>query len=138
MVEESSNLTINCKQPHNGTIYQVILEKMRVDLWIIIGICKKVEGGLVKEDYGDSGRVDCADSLDLSLQLIHVASGDDGFYRCVFNTDTGVQTTVVQLTITPPGTHSDVQDVKLSHPESIIHSPCLKLFVCTSALQQVW
>uniref|UniRef100_A0A3P9PEG0 CD226 molecule n=1 Tax=Poecilia reticulata TaxID=8081 RepID=A0A3P9PEG0_POERE len=104
VAEESSNLTITCKHPHNGTIYQVILEKMPPGRsWVIIGICKKVEGGLVGEDYSERGRVNCADSLDLSLHLTDVASGDDGLYRCTFNTDVGVQTTVVQLRTTPPG-----------------------------------
>ncbi|XP_014855681.1 PREDICTED: CD226 antigen isoform X4 [Poecilia mexicana] len=104
VAEESSNLTISCKHPHNGTIYQVILEKMLHGRpWVIIGICKKVEGGLVGEDYSERGRVDCADSLDLSLHLTDVASGDDGLYRCTFNTDVGVQTTVVQLRTAPPG-----------------------------------
>uniref|UniRef100_A0A3B5LMT6 CD226 molecule n=1 Tax=Xiphophorus couchianus TaxID=32473 RepID=A0A3B5LMT6_9TELE len=101
VAKESSNLTISCKHPHNGTIYQVILEKMlHGHPWVIIGICKKVEGGLVGEDYSERGRVNCADNLDLSLHLTDVASGDDGLYRCTFNTDVGVQTTVVLLRTT--------------------------------------
>ncbi|XP_047205643.1 CD226 antigen isoform X1 [Girardinichthys multiradiatus] len=104
VAEQSNNLTISCKHPHNGTIDQVILEKMLDGHpWVIIGICKKVEGGLVGEDYSDRGRVNCADSLDLSLHLTDVSPEDSGFYRCTFNTDVGVQTTVVQLKVAPPG-----------------------------------
>ncbi|KAM4533773.1 CD226 antigen isoform 1-T1 [Odontesthes bonariensis] len=104
VAEQSSNLTIGCSHRHNGTVYQVILEKMLNDQrWNIIGVCKKVEGGLVGEDYSDRGRVNCTDSLDISLQLTDVEQEDSGFYRCTFNTDVGVQTTTVQLTVAAPG-----------------------------------
>ncbi|KAM9333481.1 LOW QUALITY PROTEIN: CD226 antigen [Pholidichthys leucotaenia] len=104
VAEQNNNLTIRCNRQHNGTIYQVILERMlHGQSWGIIGVCKKVEGGLVGEDYSDRGRVNCADSLDISLHLTDVTEGDNGFYRCTFNTDAGVQTTTVQLTVIPPG-----------------------------------
>ncbi|XP_061569165.1 CD226 antigen isoform X2 [Cololabis saira] len=103
VAEQSNNLTIRCNHQHNATIYQVILERMLLGLpWVIIGVCKKVEGGLVGEDYSDRGRVNCADSLDVSLHLTNVGEEDSGFYRCTFNTDVGVQTTTVQLTVAPP------------------------------------
>uniref|UniRef100_UPI0037E7F3A8 CD226 antigen isoform X2 n=1 Tax=Semicossyphus pulcher TaxID=241346 RepID=UPI0037E7F3A8 len=104
VAEPSDNLTISCNHEHNGTVYQVILEKMpRGQPWSIIGVCKKVEGGLVGEDYSDRGRVSCADSLDVSLHLTGVVPEDGGFYRCTFSTDAGVQTTTVLLTVPPPG-----------------------------------
>ncbi|KAM9712968.1 CD226 antigen isoform 1-T1 [Menidia menidia] len=104
VAELSSNLTIRCAHHHNATVYQVILERMlHGQPWNIIGVCKKVEGGLVGEDYSERGRVDCADSLDVSLQLTDVAQEDSGFYRCTFNTDVGVQTTTVQLTVAAAG-----------------------------------
>ncbi|XP_060921092.1 CD226 antigen isoform X2 [Labrus mixtus] len=104
VAERNNNLTIKCNHVHNGTVYQVILEKMpHSQPWSIIGVCKKVEGGLVGEDYSDRGGVSCADSLDVSLHLTGVVPEDSGFYRCTFSTDTGVQTTTVLLTVAPPG-----------------------------------
>uniref|UniRef100_A0A3Q0QQ43 CD226 molecule n=1 Tax=Amphilophus citrinellus TaxID=61819 RepID=A0A3Q0QQ43_AMPCI len=105
IAEQNSNLTIECNHQHNGTVNQVVLEKMlHGQPWRIIGVCKKTEGGLVGEDYSDRGRISCADSLDMSLQLTQVTQEDDGFYRCTFNTDAGQQTTTVQLTTVAPGT----------------------------------
>lgn len=107
VAEQSSNLTVSCKHKHNATIYQVILERMpHGEPWGIIGVCKKVEGGLVGEDYSDRGRVSCTDSLDVSLHLTGVVQEDGGFYRCTFSTDAGVQTTTVLLTVPPAGTKS--------------------------------
>ncbi|XP_030254358.1 CD226 antigen isoform X2 [Sparus aurata] len=104
VAEEDNNLTISCNHEHNGTVYQVILEKMpHGHPWGIIGVCKKVEGGLLAEDYSDRGRVSCTDSLDVSLHLTGVVQQDGGFYRCTFSTDAGVQTTTVLLTVPPPG-----------------------------------
>ncbi|XP_047468070.1 CD226 antigen isoform X2 [Mugil cephalus] len=104
VAEENSNLTVTCNRQHNATVHQVILERMlRDEPWSIIGVCKKADGGLVSEDYSVRGRVSCADSLDVSLQLIDVTQEDGGFYRCTFNTDVGVQTTTVQLTVSESG-----------------------------------
>uniref|UniRef100_A0A3Q4FY31 CD226 molecule n=1 Tax=Neolamprologus brichardi TaxID=32507 RepID=A0A3Q4FY31_NEOBR len=105
LVEQNSNLTIRCNYQHNGTVNQVILERMlHGQSWIIVGVCKKVEEGLVAEDYSDRGRVSCEDSLDMSLHLTDVTQEDNGFYRCTFNTDAGQQTTTVQLTTVASGT----------------------------------
>uniref|UniRef100_A0A3B4WZH3 CD226 molecule n=1 Tax=Seriola lalandi dorsalis TaxID=1841481 RepID=A0A3B4WZH3_SERLL len=102
--EQNSNLTISCNHKHNGTIHQVILERMpHSQPWGIIGVCKKVEMGLVSEDYSDRGTVSCADSLDVSLHLTGVVLDDGGFYRCTFSTDVGVQTTTVLLSVAIPG-----------------------------------
>ncbi|XP_068613559.1 CD226 antigen-like [Brachionichthys hirsutus] len=102
--EQSSNVTIGCKPKHHGTVYQVILEKMlQSQPWVIIGVCKKVEGSLVSEDYSDRGRVSCTDTVDVSLHLTDVLQEDGGLYRCTFSTDSGVQTTTVMLTVPPPG-----------------------------------
>ncbi|XP_019132051.1 CD226 antigen isoform X2 [Larimichthys crocea] len=104
VTELNNNLTISCNHEHNGTIYQVILEKMpHGHPWDIIGVCKEVENGLVSEDYSDRGRVSCTDTLDVSLHLTGVVPEDSGFYRCTFSTDAGVQTTTVVLTVNPPG-----------------------------------
>ncbi|XP_041670257.1 CD226 antigen isoform X2 [Cheilinus undulatus] len=104
IAKQNDNFTISCNHMHNGTVYQVILEKMpNSQPWSIIGVCKKVEGGLVGEDYSDRGRVSCADSLDISLHLTGVEPEDGGFYRCTFSTDAGEQTTTVLLTVPPPG-----------------------------------
>lgn len=104
--EENNNLTIRCIHPHNVTIInQVILErKLHEQLWTIIGVCKQVDGGLLSEDYSDRGRVDCADSLEVSLHLTGIAQEDGGFYRCTFNTDVGVRTYTIQLSVSPQGT----------------------------------
>lgn len=110
VAKQDNNLTINCNHEHNVTVYQVILEKMpHGQPWGIIGVCKKVDGGLVGEDYSDSvrGRVSCTDTLDVSLHLTGVVQQDGGFYRCTFSTDAGVQTTTVLLTVPPPGTKTD-------------------------------
>uniref|UniRef100_A0A3B4UEU1 CD226 molecule n=1 Tax=Seriola dumerili TaxID=41447 RepID=A0A3B4UEU1_SERDU len=107
--EQNSNLTIGCNHKHNGTIHQVILERMpHSQPWGIIGVCKKVEMGLVSEDYSDRGTVSCADSLDVSLHLTGVVLDDGGFYRCTFSTDVGVQTTTVLLSVAIPGTKTDI------------------------------
>ncbi|KAF7659122.1 hypothetical protein LDENG_00002660 [Lucifuga dentata] len=107
VAEQNNNLTISCNHEHNGTVYQVIVEKMpHGHPWGIIGVCKVVEGGLVGEDYSERGRVSCADSLDVSLQLTDVVQEDGGFYRCSFSTDAGVQTTTVLLTVPTPGEFS--------------------------------
>lgn len=114
VAEQNNNVTISCNHKHNSTVYQVILEKMpHGQPWGIIGVCKKVDGGLVGEDYSDSGRVSCADSLDVSLHLTGVVQEDGGFYRCTFSTDAGEQTTTVLLTVPPPtvpppGTKTDI------------------------------
>lgn len=105
LVEQNSNLTIRCNYQHNGTVNQVILERvLHGQSWTIVGVCKKVEEGLVAEDYSDRGRVSCEDSLDMSLHLTDVTQEDNGFYRCTFNTDAGPQTTTVQLTTVASGT----------------------------------
>uniref|UniRef100_A0A3Q1FA64 CD226 molecule n=1 Tax=Acanthochromis polyacanthus TaxID=80966 RepID=A0A3Q1FA64_9TELE len=107
VAEQNNNLTIRCNHQHSGIVSQVILEKMlHGETWRIIGVCKKVEGGLVGEDYSDRGQVNCADSLDVSLHMTDVVQEDSGFYRCTFNTDAGVKTTSVQLTVTAPETTS--------------------------------
>ncbi|XP_028288928.1 CD226 antigen isoform X2 [Parambassis ranga] len=104
VAEQSNNLTIKCNHQHNGTVHQVILERMlHGQPWGIIGVCKKVEGGLVSEDYSDRGTVSCEDSLDVSLHLSDVMQEDSGFYRCTFSTDAGQQTNTVQLTVAAPG-----------------------------------
>ncbi|XP_029385075.1 CD226 antigen isoform X2 [Echeneis naucrates] len=104
VAEQNNNLTISCEHKHNGTVHQVILERMaHGHPWGIIGVCKKVDLGLVGEDYSDRGRVSCADSLDVSLHLTGVTPDDSGFYRCTFSTDVGVQTTTVLLTVSMPG-----------------------------------
>nr|XP_054607098.1 CD226 antigen isoform X3 [Nothobranchius furzeri] len=103
VAEESNNMTVRCHHRHNTTVYQVIFERRLLGQpWVIIGVCKKVEGGLVGEDYSDRGSVDCTDSLDVSLHLADVAQEDSGFYRCTFNTDVGVRTTTVLLTVAAP------------------------------------
>ncbi len=108
VAEQNNNLTISCNHGHNGTIHQVNLEKMlHGQSWDIIGVCKKVGGGLMREDYSDRGRVSCADSLDVSLQLTGVVQEDEGFYRCTFSTDAGLRTTTVLLTVPLSGTKTD-------------------------------
>lgn len=107
--EQNNNLTLSCNHKHNGTVYQVIVERMaHGQSWGIIGVCKKVEGGLVGEDYSDRGRISCEDSLDVSLHLTGVGQEDGGFYRCTFSTDAGMQTTTVLLTVLPAGTETDI------------------------------
>lgn len=104
MAELNENLTISCLGLPNATMYQVIMEKMVPSRpWRIIGVCKRVEGGLISEDYSDRGSIRCADTLDISLDLIHVQQEDSGFYRCIFSTDTGVHNTTMTLTVSDPG-----------------------------------
>nr|XP_040022469.1 CD226 antigen isoform X1 [Gasterosteus aculeatus aculeatus] len=104
VAESGNNATIRCDHQHSGTVHQVILEMMpHGQPWGIIGVCKKVDGRLVSEDYGDRGTIGCADSLDASLHLTGVVREDGGFYRCSFSTDAGLLTTTVLLTVSPPG-----------------------------------
>lgn len=123
VAEWSNNMTIRCNHRHNGTVYQVIFEKLLLGHhWTIIGVCKTVEGGLVGEDYSDRGRVDCADSLDVSLHLTDVTGEDSGFYRCTFNTDVGVQTTTVQLTVSASGTKKQKHAAVSLHDKLLFHA----------------
>ncbi|XP_033988341.1 CD226 antigen isoform X2 [Trematomus bernacchii] len=110
VAEPDSNLTISCNHEHNGTVYQVVLERVPPGPSGIIGICKKVDGGgllkegeLLEEDYSERGQVSCEDSLDVSLHLTGVQAEDGGLYRCTFSTDAGVRTTTVLLTVPPQG-----------------------------------
>lgn len=107
IAEQDSNLTISCNHEHNGTVYQVTLEKMpHLQPWGIIGICKK-DSDLVSEDYSDRGRVSCTDTLHVSLHLTGVVEEDGGFYRCTFDTDAGLQTTTVLVSVLPSGTKTE-------------------------------
>lgn len=104
---QNNNITITCNHTHNGTVYQSMLERMPYhQLWSIIGVCKQVEGDLVSEDYSDRGQVICEDSLDVQLHLTGVVQDDGGLYRCTFNTDLGMQTSTVLLTVVTQGTHT--------------------------------
>lgn len=103
IAEQDSNLTISCNHEHNGTVYQVILEKMPyLQPSDIIATCQK-DLNLVP-NYSDRARVTCTDTLHVSLHLTGVVEEDGGFYRCTFNTDAGVQTTTVLVSVLPPGT----------------------------------
>uniref|UniRef100_A0A3Q3Q1V0 Ig-like domain-containing protein n=1 Tax=Monopterus albus TaxID=43700 RepID=A0A3Q3Q1V0_MONAL len=100
IAEENSNLTIICNHQHNGSVSQALMKKMpQGQGWNTIGVCKKEGGNPVSENYSDRGRVVCADSLDVSLQLTAVMQEDGGYYRCIFTTDVGEQTTTVLLTV---------------------------------------
>ncbi|XP_046879595.1 CD226 antigen isoform X1 [Hypomesus transpacificus] len=110
VAERSDNLTISCKHKHNGTVYEVTVEKLGLNQWGggtgIMAVCRVVDGGLVGEEFLSRGRVYCTDSLDVSLQLTELVEEDGGFYRCRFSTDAGVQTTTVLLTVPGPGESS--------------------------------
>ncbi|KAM4606782.1 CD226 antigen isoform 1-T2 [Polymixia lowei] len=104
VAERDDNSTISCNHDHNGTVYQVVVERMaRGQPWGIMGLCKVVDGRLVGEEYTQRGRVRCTDSLNVSLHLTEVVEEDGGFYRCKFITDAGVHTTTVLLTVPSPG-----------------------------------
>ncbi|KAM7369969.1 hypothetical protein PAMP_011256 [Pampus punctatissimus] len=104
VAEQDNNLTLNCNHKHNGTVYQVNVERMVTGQpWGIIGVCKKVDWYLVGDDYNNRGRISCADRMHVSLHLTGVEEEDGGFYRCTFSTDAGVQTTTVLLTVLPKG-----------------------------------
>ncbi|KAM3860186.1 CD226 antigen [Diretmus argenteus] len=103
----NDNLTISCNHEHNGTVYQVVVEKLaRGRPWDIMGLCRVVDGSMVGEDYTQGVRINCADSLGVSLQLTEVVEEDGGLYRCRFNTDAGVQTTTVLVTVGSTGEFS--------------------------------
>lgn len=112
VAERSDNLTISCKHKHNGTVYEVTVEKLGLNQWGggtgIMAVCRVVDGGLVGEEFLSRGRVYCTDSLDVSLQLTELVEEDGGFYRCRFSTDAGVQTTTVLLTVPGPGERAEV------------------------------
>ncbi|XP_061778051.1 CD226 antigen isoform X2 [Nerophis ophidion] len=100
----NNNLTIECSHGHNGTVLQSVVEHMALGHpWVIVGICKRVEGGTLSEDYSERGHVSCEDSLDISLHLTAVAQEDDGFYRCSFSTDAGLKTSTVMVTVPATG-----------------------------------
>ncbi|KAM6977650.1 CD226 antigen [Aplochiton taeniatus] len=115
VAEKSDNLTLHCHHEHNGTVYQVSMEKLAHGRAgsgggraIILGTCRVVDGGLVAEEHTQRGRVNCSDTLDVSLQLVDVVEEDSGLYRCRFSTDAGVQTTTVLLTVPSPGERAAV------------------------------
>lgn len=113
VAEENDNVTISCKNEHNGTVDQVFLDKMpHGQTWSIIGECKKVKHGLLADDYRDVRGLRCTDTLDVSLQLTGVGQQDSGFYRCTFSTDAGLQTTTVLLTVSPSGTKQTAHSIR--------------------------
>lgn len=142
VAELNNNVTISCNHWHNSTVYQVNLERMpHSQPWIIIGVCKKVEGLLVTEDYTDRGVVSCISSLDVSLHLTDVDQEDGGFYRCRFSTDAGEQTTTVQLTISTPGkdiTLLQHHDVVCTHAHSLTVLTRWKFMKITGFLTLNW
>ncbi|XP_077480940.1 CD226 antigen [Stigmatopora argus] len=103
--ELSSNLTLECKRGGNSTtVHQAVVEHMAPgQSWVIIGICKQVEGGVLIEDYGDRGQVNCQDNLDVILQLSPVLKEDGGYYRCSYSTDAGLQTNTFLVTVPKGG-----------------------------------
>ncbi|XP_077410092.1 CD226 antigen [Vanacampus margaritifer] len=103
--EPSGNLTVECNHQRNGTaVHQAVVEHMPFgQAWVIIGICKLVEGGVLIEDYSERGQLSCEQNLDVSLQLGPVAREDGGMYRCSFSTDAGLQTNTVMVTVSPSG-----------------------------------
>ncbi|CAB1340861.1 unnamed protein product, partial [Coregonus sp. 'balchen'] len=105
IAERSDNLTMSCNHEHNGTVYEVTVEKLGHGSASGVGImavCRLENGGLFRVDYTHRGIVNCSDRLDTSLQLNDVGEEDGGLYRCLFNTDAGVQTTTVLLTVLSP------------------------------------
>ncbi|KAK6292988.1 hypothetical protein J4Q44_G00364890 [Coregonus suidteri] len=105
IAERSDNLTMSCNHEHNGTVYEVTVEKLGHGSASGVGImavCRLENGGLFRVDYTHRGIVNCSDRLDTSLQLNNVGEEDGGLYRCLFNTDAGVQTTTVLLTVLSP------------------------------------
>ncbi|XP_049604682.1 CD226 antigen isoform X2 [Syngnathus scovelli] len=114
--ETSGNLSVECNQQRNGTIvHQAMVEHMAFGQpWVIIGICKRVEGGVLSEDYSERGQVTCQQNLDVSLQLTAVAQEDGGLYRCSFSTDTGLQTNTVMVTVLPSGRRADEKKAEIS------------------------
>ncbi|XP_015241846.1 PREDICTED: CD226 antigen isoform X2 [Cyprinodon variegatus] len=98
VAEHSSNLTISCNKPQNSTVYMAYLEKLMFGKrWLTVGECKMVDQGVEI-----TGMMDCTESLDINVILTNVTSEDDGFYRCSYKTDRGIQNTIVQLTVAPP------------------------------------
>uniref|UniRef100_A0A8C8GLB7 Ig-like domain-containing protein n=1 Tax=Oncorhynchus tshawytscha TaxID=74940 RepID=A0A8C8GLB7_ONCTS len=105
IAERSDNLTISCNHEHNGTVYEVTVEKLDHGSTSGVGImakCRLENGGLFGVDYTHRGIVNCSEGLDTRLQLNDVGEEDGGLYRCLFNTDAGVQTTTVLLTVLSP------------------------------------
>ncbi|XP_054621808.1 CD226 antigen [Dunckerocampus dactyliophorus] len=102
--EPGNNLTVECSHGHNGTVLQAVVEHMAPGHpWVVVGICKRVEGGTLSEDYSERGQIACEDSLAVSLHLMAVAQEDGGLYRCSFSTDAGLRTSTVMVTVPPTG-----------------------------------
>uniref|UniRef100_A0A4W5JH86 CD226 molecule n=1 Tax=Hucho hucho TaxID=62062 RepID=A0A4W5JH86_9TELE len=105
IAERSDNLTISCNHEHNGTVYEVTIEKLdhgSASGMRIMAKCRLENGGLFGVNYTHRGIVNCSNRLDTRLQLNDVGEEDGGLYRCLFNTDAGVQTTTVLLTVLSP------------------------------------
>lgn len=108
VAEQHSNTTLVCDRERDDSVHEVTLERMTHDNqpWGAIGVCRKIEGGPVAQNYSDRGRLSCTDTLGVSLHLTGVQQQDAGLYRCTWSTDGGPQTTTVLLKVQPAGTET--------------------------------
>lgn len=108
VAEQHSNTTVYCNREHDNTIHNVTLERMSHDdqPWGVIGVCSKIKGGPVAQNYSDRGRLTCTDALNVRLHLTGVQQQDAGLYRCTWSTDGILQTTTMLLRVQPMGTEA--------------------------------
>lgn len=108
VAEQHSNTTLVCDPKRDDSVHNVTLERMSHDnqSWSILGVCRKIEGGPVAQNYSDRGRLSCTDTLGVSLHLTDVQQQDAGLYACTWSTDGGPQTTRVLLQVQPTGTET--------------------------------
>lgn len=108
VVEERSNTTLVCDHERDDSVQEVTLERMphNNQPWGVIGLCRKIEGGAVAQNYSGRGRLSCTPTLAVSLHLTGVQQQDAGLYRCRWNKDGRPQTTTVLLLVQPAGTET--------------------------------
>lgn len=102
VAEQHSNTTVFCNCKHDNTIHNVTLERMPHDNqpWGVIGVCSRIKGGSVAQNYSDRGRLTCTTPL-MSTYTWRVQQQDAGLYRCTWSTDGVLQTTNMLLRVQP-------------------------------------
>uniref|UniRef100_A0AAY4AGJ2 CD226 molecule n=2 Tax=Denticeps clupeoides TaxID=299321 RepID=A0AAY4AGJ2_9TELE len=96
---EGDDAVLTCTSMHNGTISHISIEKMSTEGSGLVASCKVEDGRLEGEGFVERAHVNCTDATTASLQLTDVVEGDEGLYQCHFNTDAGIQTTTILLTV---------------------------------------
>lgn len=108
VAEQHSNTTLLCNREHDDNAHNVTLERMSHDdqPWGVIGVCSRIKGSPVAQNYSGRGRLTCTDTLNVRLHLTGVQQQDAGLYRCTWRSDGVLQTTTMLLRVQPTDTEA--------------------------------